>query len=339
MIMLLWLLNLLLMVSAFFIYDINKPYNLHTSLIRKVSELASFAIWIYFVRRRNKIKRILNKLFQLASDVQCPLLTKVCCFTTILVPFVGWLATGWHLQEKSCKSLMKYYTLNAIAVHHNNSCIVAQPVMLVYNLFRLALPTYFASMFVLLCNISRKLLRKHSSCTPMPIVGNSSSSFGNSLEQYFAQYWNLMIVLRSLEQEMSFPLFVLQLIDLAGLYGCLVRFANFDPNHSIKYHGAAVFMAARAILSLIFVNLAASSVNVADVKAREINEELWQNLLFSGVTVKIEKAISMLVYKGQSFAFTVWGCFRFTRKYILSTIACSLTYSLLIVQMYSIAKV
>ncbi|GIY16718.1 uncharacterized protein CDAR_426891 [Caerostris darwini] len=286
------------------------------------------------------MKRAMNKLFHLARGVQCTVLSRICSFITILVPFVGGLATGWQLEEKACKSFLKYYTLNAIVVHHNKSCIAAQPVIFAYNFFRLALPTYFASMFVLLCNISRRLLRKHSSCTPMSIMKKGSTSFEISqLEQYFSEYWNLMIVLRSLEQEMSFPLFVLQVIDLVGLYGCLVRFANFDPNYSITYRGSAVFMASRSILSLLFVNLAASSVNVADVKAREVNEELWQNLLFSGITVKTEKAINMLVYKGQSFAFTVWGLFRFTRRYILSTIACSLTYSLLIVQIYAIANV
>ncbi|GIX76992.1 hypothetical protein CEXT_632921, partial [Caerostris extrusa] len=66
---------------------------------------------------------------------------------------------------------------------------------------------------------------------------------------------------------------------------------NFDPKPFCQVPRVAVFMAARAILSLIFVNLAASSVNVADVKGGRSTRSCGKTCCFSGATVKIEKAI------------------------------------------------
>ncbi|GIX76993.1 hypothetical protein CEXT_632931 [Caerostris extrusa] len=114
---------------------------------------------------------------------------------------------------------------------------------------------------------------------------------------------------------MSFPLLFCKLstwLDCMDVWLDLLILIQIILSHTADL----LYSWPHGLYYLLFVNLAASSVNVADVKAREVNEELWQNLLFSGITVKTEKAINMLVYKGQSFAFTVWGLFRFTRSMV-----------------------
>ncbi|GFY34319.1 uncharacterized protein TNCV_2506221 [Trichonephila clavipes] len=163
--------------------------------------------------------------------------------------------------------------------------------------------------------------------------------FKRNVENFFIKYREILDTLYSIEEEFSFPVFVMQVTDLVGLYAFLVRFASYDPNYALSYSGAATFMAVRAILSFFCVCSAAAAVHDADEKAKRCNEEMWQRILAAGFTLKAEKATILLASKDKPFAFTSWGCFRLTKRFILSAVGSILTYSLLITQiLYTLKK-
>ncbi|GFR25715.1 uncharacterized protein TNCT_631351 [Trichonephila clavata] len=181
--------------------------------------------------------------------------------------------------------------------------------------------------------MSRKILTRHAALGSKLTIENEVFCKRN-VENYFVKYREILDTLYSIQEELSFPVFVMQVTDLVGLYAFLMRFASYDPNYAFSYIGSAMFMAVRAILSFFSVCSAAAAVHDADEKAKRRNEEMWQRTLAAGFTLKTEKAAILLVLKDKPFAFTSWGCFRLTKQFILSAIGSILTYSLLITQIF-----
>ncbi|GFS55418.1 uncharacterized protein TNIN_197861 [Trichonephila inaurata madagascariensis] len=249
---------------------------------------------------------------------------------SVLVPFMNWLITLID-HEDICLELIQYYTFRMVQY---SSCAELHPIIMMYNFFHLGSLTAFLALYLVLCYVSRIVLRKHSFLRPRRMMASEVNFHKNRIELYFNRYRNITKVLRLIEQELSLPIFLSQINDLIGIHACLVRFASFDPKYELRHRESAIFMAVRAVLSFLCASVVAASVHEADAVAKEVNEELWQNVLASGMMVKNEKAISMLVGINTPFAFTAWGCFRFTKSYILSATGCLLTYSLLISQIY-----
>ncbi|KAF8794566.1 hypothetical protein HNY73_002537 [Argiope bruennichi] len=162
--------------------------------------------------------------------------------------------------------------------------------------------------------------------------------FESMLEQHFTKYRREMKLLSSIEQEFSFPVFLLQMNDLMRMLAFLVLYASYDPRLVVSYPAPAMFTAVRSILSFLLVSAAASCVHAADSKAKSANEELWHVLVSRGSDVETHKLRVFMITNKKPFAFSIWGCFHFTKSYIFSAIGCLLTYSLLIAQLCNSIK-
>ncbi|GFY37035.1 hypothetical protein TNIN_182681 [Trichonephila inaurata madagascariensis] len=201
---------------------------------------------------------------------------------------MGCIANLLHLEDRSCASLFRYYTLHIIPPLPNGNCPRFYPVIILYTVFRLEPLIVLGVLFFLLCIMSCKMLIRHVALGSKLTIENEVFC-KKSIESYFVKYREILDTLYSIEEELSFPVFVMQITDLVGLYAFLVRFASYDPNYTLSYTGAATFMALRAILSFFCVCSAAAAVHDADEKAKRCNEEMWQRTLSAGFTLKQKK--------------------------------------------------
>ncbi|GFS43688.1 uncharacterized protein NPIL_421891 [Nephila pilipes] len=337
----LWVFFCVHLVVSFYLYDLRYIHKLHTILARKITDMSSFVVWCCLFKRRHRINNSLSKLLHLVSEMKCFISSAVInifSFMAIVIPIMGCVAILRDLKDSSCMRFLRYYTINIIPPSENRNCPRLYPVMILYEVLRFEPVTILGVLFFLLCLMSRRLLVQHVALGYKLTIENEVFICKSNIEHYFTRYQYIIDAFFSIDQELSFPVFVLQVNDLAGLFAFLVRFASYDPKYVPSYIRAAIFAAVRAILSFFCVCGAAAAVHEADVKSKRHNEELWQRIVATGIKMKTEKSIILMVSNDKAFAFTSWGCFRFTKSFILSAVGSILTYSLLITQVFHTLK-
>ncbi|KAF8794567.1 hypothetical protein HNY73_002538 [Argiope bruennichi] len=336
----LYLIILAVLWISYFIHTIITLYcfvstgnsKLHTFIIQKITDINTLILWFYILKKKDKIRATVDKLFLAVNLSECSKVMLTCiCILLGAINIVGWWITVPKYKDEFCSQLLKNYSF--LLSENTDNCKLLHLVIAMFIVVR-TLETVVTILFVILCYMSRKILLMHCSEKPKLMALSKTGFYENKLKQHFIKYWCAMKVLNSVEQEFAFPVFLLQVNDLMGIFTFLIRYGGYDPGFTVSKAGPAAFTAVRSILSFLVISVAASSVHLADERVKRADEDLWYILLCRGSIMKNNQMGISVVINKKSFAFSAWGCFRFTKSYILSAVGCLLTYSLLIIQLY-----
>ncbi|GFU47333.1 uncharacterized protein NPIL_82141 [Nephila pilipes] len=155
-------------------------------------------------------------------------------------------------------------------------------------------------------------------------------------KNYIEVYESIVNVLKVFDDAISLPIFLIVFSDSMTMYYGLVRLG--PPRRQLmqlkvwveRYIFGIVFAFLRALLSFLFVAVAASSVHEASKNAKDIQQRMTKRILASEENNN-NKDIFLLLVSNDSppLILTAWGFFPFNRGLIFSAIGTVLTYSLL----------
>ncbi|GBN87552.1 hypothetical protein AVEN_233592-1 [Araneus ventricosus] len=333
----LWIIYFLHFVAVTFSYEIRSPAtDFRESISRKFADVIAFLLWLTLKSRCQRISDLLNDILHLGRSLNVAfkqIWDKIGAFVTVGVLLTIWVSTNVEFEERECKSVLAYFSFNYFYVGEGYNCKIVCITMLFYQFATYTLRTCLAVLYVILCFHYSKLLHKLSKI-PYKV---SDSSVPNSIRYHFITYESIIKALKSFENTMSLPIFLIEIGDCIAMFYCFVK---MDPFHQSEerwflknYSLSGQFFALRAVLSFLCVSLAASRVHEACKNAKDVQEEMMKKLIASDEEHKKEFLLLLVTHNSPPFTLSAWGFFYFDRGLILSAIGSILTYSLLILQL------
>ncbi|GBN88080.1 hypothetical protein AVEN_257817-1 [Araneus ventricosus] len=333
----LWIIYFLHFVAITFLYEIRSPVaDFRESISRKFGDAIAFLLWLTLKSRCQRISDILNDILHLGSSLNVAfkqISDKIGALVAVGVPLTIWVSVFVELEERECKSVLTYFSFNYSYVGEGYNCKIAWIAMLSYQFATYTLRTCLAVLYVILCFHYNKLLHKLSKI-PYKV---SDISVHSSIRYHFITYESIIKALKSFENTMSLPIFLIEIGDCIAMFYCFVK---MDPFHQSEerwflknYSLSGQFFALRAVLSFLCVSLAASRVHEACKNTKDIQEEMMKKIIVSDEKHKKEFLLLLVTHNSPPFTLSAWGFFYFDRGLILSAIGSILTYSLLILQL------
>ncbi|GFR26601.1 uncharacterized protein TNCT_602921 [Trichonephila clavata] len=151
-------------------------------------------------------------------------------------------------------------------------------------------------------------------------------------------YDNLEQFLKSFEEIMSFPIFLIVSSDLMGLVYGLIKLDPFNniPEEKINdsfYWWAIVFVSVRGFISFLCISMAASRIHDASRNSKDTKEDILKRIHTYGEKKEIQESLLLNTsFNNLPFVLSAWKVFYFKRGVILSVTGSIMTYTLLIMQ-------
>lgn len=329
----LWLLLLTHSLASFFTFDISSPQSVKAVLSRKFNDLNNIVLWYALMTRSDQILLVIQETFSLLFKLKVKNPVWLIRFSTMAVlasPIVCWLGAVLPFSEMECMSMMKYYSLTNTSLTFGKNCLGIFPVMLVHSYSVQNLQISVVAVYTIICFIIRRLLNVNSDRAMRAITKNNPLMRQQDVKRYFDTYDKIINTLKSIENVMRFPIFLVHINDLVNMFEGFVQMDPFNTgsSHSMSFLIGKLVNSFYSLLSFLWVSLSAASVNVADENAQDVNREVLKHVQSIGMDESI-----LVWYTSYSHPFTLsaWGFFHFTKGFVLSAIGSVLTYSLLLI--------
>ncbi|GBM87528.1 hypothetical protein AVEN_21984-1 [Araneus ventricosus] len=159
-----------------------------------------------------------------------------------------------------------------------------------------------------------------------------------TFQHHRAIYEQITAVMKSLEDIMSLPIFIICVADFTGMFYGVVA---LDPFHRLSARSwmknaslSALTVSLRCFLSFVCISLSASHVHEASEKHKEIQEVMIKKILSSEQNFENKNLLLFFTnYSLKPLRLSAWGFFYFTKGLFLTAIGSILIYSLLILQL------
>ncbi|GBN33220.1 hypothetical protein AVEN_124245-1 [Araneus ventricosus] len=306
-------------------------------LARKIPDVIAFLIWLILSSKRRLISDLLNDTSYLQKNFKTKSLfvwVNFGAIVTIAVPTMSWFTVTLPFDENGCRSLLEYYTLGLFDLPQSQNCKIVYFIM-AWNQFAVyTLRACVVVLYVILCCLMKKLLNAHSESGWQKILNRSTLMDYNYFHQYLAKHDHIIDALKSLEKILSFPIFLIQIIECFTIfYRFVIRDYGAKQSWVKNFSIGIVFDSTLSLVSFLCVSFAASSVHEASKNAKDVQEKMLKQILASGQQRNSHELLLLFVtHTNPPFTLSAFGFFYFTKGMILSAIGSVLTYSLLIIQ-------
>lgn len=334
-----WIIVLTHIIATFIQIDTVSDEGVWAITARKLTDSSAFAVWIILVTRRKRLTNTLKQIFYFPDlKFKTRLMSLITITLIFIVPIFGWLSMATQFKDRICLRLVKYFSFQTLTVPEGHNCFVLHPIFLIYNIIIFTLRTAFTALYTLLCCKLKYVIRNHTKSVTKRLNCKNNGHCLRDIRRSFETYDAAIKALKSMEESMSLPIFLVQICDLINLFWGFIMFDPLGqrPNLQEEYNlrTAMEFLILRALVSFLCVSLAASSVNEADKAAKEVHEETLKMVLYGGENKEDLKKISVfcVLNRSQPFVLSAGGFFYFTKGLVLSAIGSVLTYSLLLLQ-------
>ncbi|GFU47317.1 uncharacterized protein NPIL_82051 [Nephila pilipes] len=327
-------------VTADILTDVLQSVN--GKIARRSVDISAFFIWGIMSVRKKQVYRLLHDVETLRS-ITIKEIPKLWIITgmiiIIVVPFAAWMSMAIPFQdEKECKLIIVNYSFQLDLFNDGNNCHVLLIAFFFRQLFVFTLRTAVTVIYVIICCTLRNIFNTHSELGAKR-VSNPKAEIGFVYFKSYVQTQEHMVsVLKSFEETMSLPIFLIVSSDFMGVMYGVVRLDPFNnlPNYEsriIQYTSSIIFISLRGIVSFLCISLAASEVHEASKKASDVQKDMLKRILISGEKSDIHKFVPFSIFcSNPPFILSAGGVFKFCKGLYLSALGAVLTYSLLIMQ-------
>ncbi|GBN91599.1 hypothetical protein AVEN_11814-1 [Araneus ventricosus] len=323
------------------ICEIRIPSNFKETIARKSPEVIPFIIWCSLMLRKDNISHLLYDVQLLRykfNVVFNPLWVSTGMTVIIGVPLISWLTVTIPSDEADCLKVMEYYSFYFSYIPENNNCKAMAISQLFLQIAVHALRTVVTVFYVIVCCFFSKLLNTLSDRT-LSLSHLKANVCNSSILRYLESYESVTKAMKSFENAMSFLIFLIEASDFVSIFYCFIK---LDPFHQakresfLKNHAPAViFHFLRALLSFLWVSLAASSLHEASKTTKEVQEKIMKEMIISDEANSKQLLRLFVVHNSPAFTLSAWGFFHFSKGMVLAAVGSILTYSLLILQIDS----
>ncbi|GIY63069.1 uncharacterized protein CDAR_563891 [Caerostris darwini] len=304
-----------------------------------MNEVISFLIWYTLMTRRKELSDLLRNVCRLGDTFDIHISKMAVTIGEVLTLFVligGWLAKIVLYEECDCKILVGLNVFNTFTLPEGYNCKLFYVITLFNNSFLNIMKTFLAIIYTIICHFLSTILRTHSNYGDMIMQKSKVAVHSVTIECYLLRYESILKVLKHFEKTLAFPIFLLQIEDLVGLfYGFIWLEARKLPLKSwIRHYWLLVYFTSLiSLVSFLSVSLTASSVHEASKECKNVQEIVLKQVLASN-RKKDFKTVTLLFLAHQSrpFILSAWGCFYFTKGLVLVALGSVMTYSLLLIQ-------
>lgn len=190
---------------------------------------------------------------------------------------------------------------------------------------------YVILLYILICSHFKKVIMKYT-------VENMEISFSKRVSNErvasrFHKYESVLNTIIMFEPIMRVPIFLsFSFSVVEAFYGMLtlMKIKEINQKNSIKELANLI----RGFVSLCLISFTASSVNQADQKARDSNDNLIRKSFASTNILSLDAKQNMLHENSKpAFVLTAWGFFEIKRSLFFTAIGCIFTYTLLFINL------
>ncbi|GIY63067.1 uncharacterized protein CDAR_563881 [Caerostris darwini] len=304
-----------------------------------MKEVISFLIWYTLMMRRKELSDLFRNVCRLGDTFDTHISKMAVTIGEVLTLFVligGWLAKIVLYEECDCKLLVAYNVLNAFTLPEGYNCKLFYVITLFNNSFLNIMKTFLAVIYTIICHFLRTILKAHSNFGYRKTQKSKATVHYVTIECHLLRYESILKVLKHFERTLAFPVFLLQIADLVGLF---IGFIWIDASKSPLQHWfrnywlPVYFNSLVSLVSFLCVSLTASSVHEASKECKNVQEIMLKQVLASNRKEDF-KTLTLLLVAHQSppFILSAWGFFYFSKGLVLVALGSVMTYSLLIIQ-------
>ncbi|GIY63077.1 uncharacterized protein CDAR_563931 [Caerostris darwini] len=303
-----------------------------------MNEFISFLIWYTLMTRRKELSDLLRNVCRLGDTFGIHISKWAVTIVEVLTLFLlvgGWLAKIALYEESDCTILVGYDVLNTFTLPEGYNCKLFYIIKLLNNLFLNIMKAFLAVIYTIICHFLRSILKTHSNFGNRITQKNKATVHSVTIECYLHRYE----VLKHFESTLAFPIFLLQIIDLLGLfYGFIWLDASKSPlQHFLRHYWLSIYFTSLfSLISFLCVSLTASSVHEASKECKNVQEIMLKQVLASDRKKDFKTvSLQLVAHQSPSFILSAWGFFYFTKGLVLVALGSVMTYSHLIIQISS----
>ncbi|GIX75123.1 hypothetical protein CDAR_479601 [Caerostris darwini] len=309
---------------SMFLYDFRKTEKTvrKVSLVRKVPELFTFLLWYSVYYKRNSIKNLMSRIHHVNQELSLSTTTAVTVtgFAAILVIFiVAPLSILLFESEETLLFYTEYYNFGVRTFGAGVNYAVTVPTIFAYYFYIFTFPACVCVLYSALCLTLKRALVAHASLARAEFAGLRK----RHLLSISGRYGRILGLVEHFEDALSLVAFFLSF----HYFICVFYFLNIYQSHQESSpYAKYVFYGLYGIVSYVGMAMFASSVTEADRAARRANRDLFRRAHPGG-------GEGQSTDPERAFALTGWGCFTFTKSFILAAFGSILTYTLLLMQL------
>ncbi|GBN93620.1 hypothetical protein AVEN_236763-1 [Araneus ventricosus] len=211
-------------------------------------------------------------------------------------------------------------------------CRAMYIVMFIVQVPKLVLIHAFAVLYIILCCSLSKFF---------DLLSESGSEKKRvdfiTYQHHRGIFEHITAVAKSLEDIMSFPIFLISVADFMGMFYGVVA---LDPFHRLSARSwmktfslSALTVSLKCFMLFVCVSLSAAHVHEASERDKEIQLVMIKKILSSEQNFESKNLILLFTnYSGKPLRLSAWGFFYFTKGLVMTAVGSILTYSLLILQ-------
>lgn len=292
----------------------------------------SFLIWNHVFRFQKVIKRRIMHLQNLLNVLQISPSKKFISVIWILSTMITVTTIAVYTcryNENHSVDVIRMYTFGLTNYVHENMHLSLvlwhiQYFILSYGYF---FPCYFALSYIILCHSMAIVLCKHVEMCQNILIHRFITPVDCNI--CFMRYDLILATFKKLNSNLACPAFLETAYNLCGMF--FIAFILLKCQ-TVNLPMSILLFVTNFIL-LTGMTFAASSVNLFDKSAKDINLEILRSLSRKDRNQLKESAeILSDACHAPSFALSGWHFFEYSRGFYLTAIGCLMTYSLLIIQ-------
>ncbi|KAF8793932.1 hypothetical protein HNY73_001961 [Argiope bruennichi] len=317
---------------SFHVVDI---FNYKDRLIRKSFDVIVIVIWCVMMKRRKKISLLMHYMEHLTQNFNGKIKSSWITFATITIIahyLIGSLTVILPFREKFCERILGSDIVGLISVPAGQSCKIWYILGPIEFMPQHIFSNVICIFYIIVCLFFRDLLITYSK-----VEFKKEQVDFIDFKDYLTAYERIVLGLQKFENVMSLPISIIVMNDCVGM---LFGFKSLDPFK--KYSGTEwrralvwvnSFTSLRALISLLYVILTATSVATASKCAKNSQQVILKRVHASTVQEKTELLLFIKMHESPPLVLSAGDFFYFTRGLALTAIGSVLTYSLLIFQL------
>lgn len=292
--------------------------------MKRIWELGGILMWFLLFRSRRRLSAVIQEIQKLEKECEnrsC--LFGLMCIAWLVLVFIGGNLSVIYRDSKAVENTFSVMTFGYLHLNSNAMFLCFHALVIIYVTFFYILPSCVVILYVILCTSCENAIKHHTKINLMFVGSNVVNN--DSFQKCIIRYSSLLGTLHSFESGMSVLVFVVVSINVFGVFFGFLSFFRGDVD-SLCF--GTLFEPTYSFLSFSFILFSAVKVNEADSFARQSNNQVLQQLASPVVTTDMIKFLAS--NNGPSFVLTAWGTLKLNKSFLLATIGCILTYSLLI---------